>query len=163
MLLFACQILYPCFYGFLSRAYFVRFIWWFWYIVFYMRVRPYRHGFRIIVYVFIFRKMFPNLSFFSYSNTLMPFWGSTINHQFQIVIKCEINKSFGRLLFVCSGCKLTHNDSKTECVLHSIPSIMDIHLQLKYMYTISIWILNRLEIYMWINRKSCGFKSVTLL
>lgn len=61
-------------------------------------------------------------------------------------------------------CKLTYNDSKTECVLHSILSIMDIyiHLPLKYMHRISIWILNRLEIYMWINRKSSAVTKVLL-
>lgn len=91
-----------------------------------------RHGFRIIVYVFIFRKMFPNLSFFFATQThwcLFEVQPSVSNsnkmRNKQIFWKTFICVFGFRDKQVC--CKLTYNDSKTECVLHSILSIMDIH------------------------------------
>jgi len=56
-----------------------------------------RHGFRIIVYVFLYFENVSKFIFFLLLEHIDAFL--RFNHQFQIVIKCEINKSLGRLLF----------------------------------------------------------------
>lgn len=92
-----------------------------------------RHGFRIIVYVFIFRKNVSKFIFFLLSQTHWCLF-LRFNHQFRIVIKLRNKQIFWKTfifgVFEVRGINKfaanIYNDSKTECVLHSIPFIMDI-------------------------------------